>query len=266
LRRDFPRHLALVTAVFTMVMVTMGGLGSGISIPLADFGGWRFTLIAWAGPVLLALFVWIPQLRNNTKPLPANTGSASLWNSTLAWQVSLFMGCQSTAFYVLIAWFPSIMADLQGTSAAQSGWILFIYQIFVLGSVLVVPMLIHRLHDQRWIGVGCSLLILSAFTGLFLAPAQVMSWMVLMGLGAGGSLVLSMTLFGLRTTTATQTVALSGMAQAIGYTLSALTPILIGFIHDQSHAWTIPLLLMIGLAVIQVMMGYLSGRPQVVAT
>ena len=36
LRRDFPAQLALVTALFTMVMVTCGGLGSGIAIPLAN--------------------------------------------------------------------------------------------------------------------------------------------------------------------------------------------------------------------------------------
>ncbi len=40
--------------------------------------------------------------------------------------------------------------------------------------------------------------------------------MIVMGLGAGGALVLSITLFGLRTRHATQSVALSGMAQAVG--------------------------------------------------
>ena len=38
-----------------------------------------------------------------------------------------------------------------------------------------------------------------------------------MGLGAGGSLVLAITLFSLRVSTTTQSVALSGMAQAVGY-------------------------------------------------
>jgi CP family cyanate transporter-like MFS transporter len=51
------------------------------------------------------------------------------------------------------------------------------------------------------------------------------------------------------------------MAQAIGYTMAAVTPILIGFIHDLTGQWTIPLLLMIGLAILQLVMGYLAGRP-----
>ena len=260
LRRDFPTHLALVTALFSMVLVTVGGLGSGLAIPLAEFGGWRFSLVAWAGPVVLALLVWVPLLRHNIPPVSNASASRSLWDSRLAWQVSLFMGCQSTAFYVMIAWFPSMMADLEGISAARAGWILFVFQIFVLGSVMAVLLLIHRCSDQRWIGVGCASLILLAYSGLYLVPAQAMAWMMLMGLGAGGSLVLSMTLFGLRATTAAQSVALSGMAQAVGYTMAAVTPIVIGYIRDQTSSWNLPLLLMLALGAGQVVTGYLSGR------
>jgi len=266
LRRDFPHHIALVTALFTMVLVTMGGLGSGLSVPLAELGGWRFSLVVWSAPVLLALLVWAPQLRNTTQPRTANTGKLSLWNSSLAWQVSLFMGCQSAAFYVLIAWFPSMMSELQDISAARSGWILFIYQLFVLGSVSAVPLLIPRLADQRWIGSGCAMFLMVAYSGLYVDPAHAMVWMMVMGLGAGSSLVLSLTLFGLRTSSAAETVALSGMAQSIGYTLSALMPILLGYIHDQVMAWGMPLMIMIALCLLQVVMGYLSGRPRVIAS
>src|SRR5690606_30407873 len=121
--------------------------------------------------------------------------------------------------------------DLEGISAAQSGWILFVYQIFVLMSVTAIPLLIHRLADQRWIGAGCASLILIGYCGIHWATAQALLWLILMGLGAGGSLVLAMTLFGLRANSAAQTVALSGMAQAVGYMMAALMPILIGYIH-----------------------------------
>lgn len=265
LRREFPRHLALVTALFTMALVTVGGLGSGLSIPLANWGGWRFSLVAWVLPAVLALVVWAPRLRHNTRAVaPSASAGASLWRSALAWQVSLLMACQSTAFYVLIAWLPSMLADLEGISAARAGWILFVYQIFVLLSVMAVPLLIHRLEDQRWIGAGCSSLILLGFLGVMLYTEQAMLWMILMGLGAGGSLVLAMTLFSLRVRTTEQAVSLSGMAQTVGYSMAALTPILIGFIHDQTGSWTIPLLLMTGVAVLQVITGYLAGRPLIV--
>jgi len=261
LRRDFPAQLALVTALFTMVLVTCGGLGSGISIPLADWGGWRFSLVSWALPALLGLAVWAPQLRAHTSPQARADSRPAMWNHLLAWQVSLFMACQSTAFYVMIAWFPSMMNDLAAISAARSGAILFIYQLFVLGSVMLTPVFIHRMRDQRVIGATLSLLILVGFCGLYAAPAHALGWMMVMGLGAGGSLVLAITLFSLRVSTATESVALSGMAQAIGYTMAAITPIFIGYLHDATGHWTVPLQLMIVLALLQLAMGYAAGRP-----
>jgi CP family cyanate transporter-like MFS transporter len=85
--------------------------------------------------------------------------------------------------------------------------------------------------------------------------------MILMGLGAGGALVLAITLFSLRVETAGQSVALSGMAQAVGYLMAAVVPIFIGFIHDLTRQWTAALLLMIALSALQVLVGYLAGRP-----
>jgi MFS transporter, CP family, cyanate transporter len=260
LRREFPAQLTMVTALFTMVLVSCGGLGSGIAIPLAEWGGWRFSLVAWAIPALLGLAIWAPQLREHSRPQVAAQVPLRMWNQPLAWQVSLFMACQSTAFYVMIAWFPSMMSDLVGTSAARSGAILFIYQIFVLASVMLTPVFIHRMQDQRLIGAGLSLLILVGYIGLLFDAAHALGWMIVMGLGAGGALVLSITLFGLRTADAAQSVALSGMAQAVGYTMAAITPILIGLIHDLTRHWTVPLLLMVALAGVQLVMGVLSGR------
>jgi MFS transporter, CP family, cyanate transporter len=267
LRREFPQQLAMVTAIFTISMVVAGSLGSGLAIPLAEWGGWRISLVAWVVPALLAVVVWMPRLKHNSgaMPQPAAARKVSMWSNGLAWQVSLFMACQSTAFYVLIAWLPRMLNDLEGISAAQAGWTLFVYQIFVLLSVVITPVFIHRLSDQRWIGVTCSLLIMIAFGGLLLDTEHAMMWMIVMGLGAGASLVLAMTLLGLRVSTASQSVSLSGMAQSVGYAMAALTPIFIGYLYDHTHQWSVPLLLMLCVSLLQMGSGYLAGRPLTVS-
>jgi len=260
LRRDFPAQVTLVTALFTMVLVICGGLGSGLAIPLANWGGWRVSLVSWVIPAVLALGVWAWQLRAHSAPA-APERKVPLWNQPIAWQVSMFMACQSTAFYVMIAWFPSMMSDLQGISAARSGVILFIYQIVVLGSVMLTPVLMHRMRDQRAIGSALSAMILLGFVGLYFDPAHALGWMIVMGMGAGGALVLAITLFSLRVETAAQSVALSGMAQAVGYLMAAVVPIFIGLVHDLTGQWAVALLLMIALSALQLIMGYLAGRP-----
>jgi CP family cyanate transporter-like MFS transporter len=259
LRRDFPGQIALVMALLTMVMVICGGVGSGIAIPLAEWGGWRVSLVSWALPAVLALLIWMPQLRERSAPATAGK-HAPLWKHSLAWQVSAFMACQSTAFYVLVAWFPSMMHDVAGISAARSGAILFIFQVFVLASVMVTPVFIHRLRDQRAIAVSLSILLLLGYGGLLVDPAHALTWMIVMGLGSGGAFVLAITLFSLRVETAAQSVALSGMAQAVGYSVAALTPIFIGYLHDITHRWQGPLLLMLGIVLLQMIVGYLAGR------
>ncbi|MDQ2641273.1 MAG: MFS transporter [Pseudomonadota bacterium] len=261
IRRDFAGQLTIVTALFTMVLVSCGGAGSGIAIPMAELGGWRFSLGWWIFPALLATLVWLPQLRMHSRPPDSPEAPVRLWNQPLAWQVSLFMACQSTAFFVMVAWFPSMMYDLAGISAARSGVILFVYQVFVLGSVMLTPLFIHRLADQRHLAAVLSALILTGFVGLFVDPVHALGWTIVMGAGAGGSLVLAITLFSLRVSTAAQSVALSGMAQSVGYLMAALLPIAIGFIHDVLHSWTLPLLIMIALSVLQLVVGYMAGRP-----
>jgi CP family cyanate transporter-like MFS transporter len=262
LRRDFPQALATVTALFTMALVMAGGIGSGIAIPLANLGGWRMSMASWIVPAVIGLLVWMPRLREKSRTAAQvePPRKIAVWNSGTAWHVSLFMATQSTAFYVIIAWLPRMLNDLEGISAAESGWILFVYQIFVLVSVMATPVFIHRLHDQRWIAVVCSTLIMAAFGGILLDTHHAMFWMIVMGLGAGGSLVLSMTLFGLRVSTAAQSVALSGMAQSIGYTMSALLPILVGYIYDHTQKWSLPLMIMLVISLAQMASGYLAGR------
>jgi len=260
-RRDFADRLTLVTALYTMAIVSCGGLGSGITVPLAESWGWPNALLIWALPAVLAAVVWLPQLKNSTRPAASggSHGGSNVWRSPLAWQVTLFMGFQSTGFYVYISWFPSIMATY-GVDAAASGWMLFVYQVVVFISTMVVPVFIHRTPDQRWIGFFCGLTLLVSYAGLLFKPDWVMLWMAIGGVGGGGSLVLALTMFGLRASTSHQTVALSGMAQSIGYLMSAVVPVVLGYLHDMTHSWTLPLALMVVSCLLHTIFGWLAGR------
>ena len=51
-----------------------------------------------------------------------------------------------------------------------------------------------------------------------------------------------------RTRTHGGSVALSGFAQGIGYTLGALGPLLVGVLHDLTGGWTAPLAFLLATA------------------
>lgn len=54
-----------------------------------------------------------------------------------------------------------------------------------------------------------------------------------------------MMFFSLRTQNANEAAELSGMAQSLGYLLSAIGPVLFGWLHDVTHSWTAPLCMLV---------------------
>jgi CP family cyanate transporter-like MFS transporter len=273
LKRDFPRDVGRFTGIYSSVQSAAAATASGIAVPLAGASGgegWRIALGVWAGLALIALAVFLPQLRNRT--LPRHTTAAALdphpeqyrspWRTSLGWQVTVLMGMQSTVFYAVLAWWPSI-EESHGLSAEAAGWHQFILQICAIAGSLSTAAILHRWRqDQRAIAVGGTVLVAIGVSGELLFPGIPVLWVVLIGMGAGSLIVLALSLFGLRTRHHGQAAALSGMAQSIGYLLAATGPILIGALHDATSDWTAPLQVLLGVLVIQLVAGYLAGRPR----
>jgi CP family cyanate transporter-like MFS transporter len=191
-------------------------------------------------------------------PPAVHTEGRALWRSPLAWQVSLFMGLQSLAFYVLVAWLPSLLQDV-GLSAAAAGRQAFFYQLACLTGSLVAPLLAARARTQSLHAMGASALSLLGFIGLAGTTPSVF-WVLLGGLGSGASLALSLAFVSLRTHSSSQTATLSGMAQSVGYSLAALGPLGFGLLHDANGGWRMPLAVLWLLVALQCGVGALAGR------
>ncbi|PZG43675.1 MFS transporter [Spongiactinospora gelatinilytica] len=263
IRRSVPGpRIGAVSAMYVTVMGLVAAVSSGVSVPLAQVlpGGWRTSLAWGAVLIVLALAVWIPRLRGDTAQAgPAAPRGATPWRSWLAWQVSLFMGLQSLAFYVTIAWLPSILVH-QGVSAAEAGWMLFFYQVVGLVSSGFLPLLTRGRHDQRWAAVAASASNAAGFVVLLISPELALLSCVLLGLGGGACLVLALTFQSHRAGSTAQAPALAGMAQSIGYLVAAAGPLLLGILHDRTGGWTVPLIVVICLCVPMVAAGFGAGR------
>jgi CP family cyanate transporter-like MFS transporter len=265
-KRDHPGRVGQVTGLYSSVQGAAAALASGFAVPLAGLTqhGWRLALGIWAGLALVALAVFLPQLRNrsvplDTAPVTAPVRHRSPWGSPLAWQVTLFMGAQSTVYYTLITWWPSV-EQAHGTSDAAAGWHLFALQVAGLLANLATARLIPRRPDQRLIALGATGLVAVGIAGELVLPAASLLWIVLAGAGGGASIVLALSLFGLRTRDHHQAAALSGMAQSVGYALAAAGPVLLGALHDATGSWTAPLFVLLAVLVVQAGAGVRAGR------
>nr|WP_296071161.1 MFS transporter [uncultured Actinoplanes sp.] len=268
-KRDFPARIGQITGVYSAVQAVFAATAAGVAVPLAAASsvGWRLPLAIWAVLAVVALAVLAPQLRRRTVVPPflddvrldPATTARSPWRSVLGWQVTAFMALQSTGYFVLVTWLPSI-EKANGVSATAAGVHQFLLNALGIAGSMICSALIPRLRDQRPIGVLAPLLFSVAVAGLLLAPGYGAIWAGLAGVAGGSTIVLALSLFGLRTAHHTQAAALSGMAQSVGYLVAAAGPIAIGALHDASGSWTLALIILLLTDVVLAGFGYLAGR------
>ena len=263
----FPQKFGLMTSIYSTSMGLIASLASGVSIPFATGLnlGWQGALIVWGIPVILAILVWsfLAKANHGSQRFiqKVNSHSNQVWSSPLAWQIAIFMGFQSFLFYVTISWLPEILLS-HGMSMSTAGWLLSFNQIVGLPASFIIPVLAGRFRSQVWFSFSLSLFALVGYGGLLLGtsyPILIIS-IILIGISLGGSFPLALSYIGLRSRSAVQAAELSGMAQSTGYILAAAGPLLIGYLFDQTHRWTTPLITLIVVSVIVMLFGMLSGR------
>lgn len=265
IKQKFSGKVGLMTGMYSTVMNTFAALGSGLSVPLAKgLGlGWRGALTCWAVWAVIAAIVWLPLLHRRVEAVKryrAMSNTGTLWRSPLAWQVTFFMGLQSLIFYVTITWLPDILHD-RGLSVATAGWMVSFMQFAGLPATFLVPVLADRRPNQKAVVVIIGILYITGLAGLFSdSTALVILWIILLGLSQGASISLSLAFLGLRARNAQQAAELSGMAQSVGYLLAGVGPVLFGYLHDFTHTWTIPLIMLIIVSILMLFAGLGAGR------
>lgn len=265
IKRDFAGHIARMTGAYSLTMGGAAALGSALIVPVATTGaGWQGALLTLMVFPLLALLLWLPQLRQRTAA--SLTGAKSLkhrgvWRSLLAWQVTLFLGINSLIYYVIIGWLPA-MLSANGYGEAQAGSLHGLLQLATAAPGLLVPLILPHLRDQRGIAVLVAMMCAVSAAGLWLLPGQAVLWTLMFGFGSGATMILGLTFIGLRTSSAHTAAALSGMSQSVGYLLAACGPPLMGKMHDLSGDWHWPLIACALLAAAMAGFGFCAGREQ----
>ncbi|MFD3514993.1 CynX/NimT family MFS transporter [Streptomyces sp. NPDC058657] len=261
IKRDFPTKVGLLTSAYATVMGGVAAVASGVAVPISEAapGGWSTALGCWVLIALVAVLVWLPQMRGSRPAAQALRGHRLPWGSGLAWAVTAFMGLQSLGFYVVVTWLPQVFQD-NGVSPAAAGWLLFLFQAVAVLTSLAVPGALRWAGDQRALAAVCSAILFAGYLGLFLAPGWALLWSVVLGLGGGACLVLALAFMSMRARDAASAGALSAMAQSIGYLLAAVGPVVFGLLHTVSGGWKVPLLLMCVAAAGQTAVALVAGR------
>jgi CP family cyanate transporter-like MFS transporter len=275
-KESFPARVGLLTGIYTAALQGGSALASAVT-PTLDrlLDGWRPALGIWAGLAVLAMATWLAAARLTPLRRPQDDDAAdppgaapasravNLLRNPLAWQVTALFGLQSFIAYVVMGWLPQVFITA-GIARQTAGLLLGIATVAAVPASLTIPPLAARHRQQSgWIA-GMVICAIAGVLGLLLAPAALpVLWAILTGVGLG---VFSMviTVFSLRTRTAGDTARLSTMAQAIGYLVASLGPLLFGLLHGLTGSWSLPLIMVLAVSGLEIIAGWLAGRDRFV--
>lgn len=272
IKQDFSHRVGLMMGLYSTALFVGAAAASGLTAPLytALGGDWRVALGIWAVPALVALLVWLPQMRRATQAKRASSGETqqpptpfrAILRDPIAIAVTLLMGLQSASYYTLLTWAPTLLQDA-GVAVNTAGFLLA-YSAFpgILAS-LVTPAIAARMKPT-WLPVVIAVALVGAgYLGLALWPAEgATAWMTLLGLGQGASISLSLSFIVWRSPDAHLTGHLSTMAQGFGYLIAGFGPLGIGAVHAATGEWQVPMIVLGIVLIVQLIAGVIASRPE----
>ncbi|OBX24179.1 MULTISPECIES: CynX/NimT family MFS transporter [Bizionia] len=265
IKRNFPHKAGLVTSLYSGIMSLGAAFAAGLSVPLAmEMNlGWRGSLGVWAVLAVIAVIIWIPNLKRINRTVPNRSfkeAMKKLSGSKLVWKLALYMGFQSFAFYVILAWLPAILMD-RGYDASYAGWMLSLSQATGIIGAIFIPIWAGSRKDQRLVIVSLVIVEVIALLGLLFPEIGFTEvWVGLIGMVLGGTFGLALLLIVLRSDDAETAAELSGIVQSIGYFIAATGPFIVGVIYDLTDAWHYALILLVVISFIKLTMGIGVGK------
>ncbi len=267
-KRAFPARTASITGIYVAVLGVCAGLAAALAVPIANASalGWRLSLGVWALLTVFAAVYWGLQSVRTTAP----SGGSSValgdrrvnpWRSPLAWQLSVYMGVQSSVFYVSLTWLPTVEQHL-GFSAVAAGWHMFALQIAGVAGNLLAPVFMRVGPDERFAAVLPGAFFVVSLAGLFWIPGGALLWVTVLGFGTGSAFVVSLSLMATRATDLASAGQLSAMTQGVGYLIAAVIIYAAGAIAGVQILGVLGVLL--GSGVLMATVGFFTGRSRLV--
>ena len=271
-KKYFPDRIGLITSIYVVLLSISTTLPAILAVPIADSSSWRVSLGMWAIFGVLALIPWVSLVVRHRTGTPADQPDEAdavvigrLWRSPLAWAMAIVFGTSSLNAYAMFAWMPQMLHDIADSTPTQAGALLSLYAIMGLPAGLLVPWLATRMGQRVGLLVYAGVaFFLIGDLGLLLIPGTATwLWVAFAGLGP--------LLFPPGARAHQPPFAHPrgfGRAQRIhpgvGYTFGALGPLLVGYLHEVSGGWTVPLIFLGVIALGAAFAGAVVARPHMI--
>ncbi|MGT2426245.1 MFS transporter [Amnibacterium kyonggiense] len=264
IRRDIaPRGRGAATSVYSVAINVGTVITSLVTVPLAGVLGWRVAVAAWSIAGVLTAAVWLVVLRRTRgaaplTPVPTTIATGRFRPDGLAVLIAVAFASQSSSYYGITTWLPTLLADERGYSAAVAGTASSVFQLAGIGGAIVVPLLRLRFRPRTVIGL-IGLLWVSLPVVLLVAPEHFVLGSVLGGIAQGGGFTAIFTIIAEVGGDARRTTALSAFVQTCGYLVAAAAPPAVGAVHQSAGNWIAPMLVVLGSTLCFLVFGVLAA-------
>jgi CP family cyanate transporter-like MFS transporter len=252
IRRWFPAHIGLLSAIFTDGLIIGETIGAGLTVPLMLmlFGpdGWRASFLLWGLPVvvLLAFWLWLapaeprqPAIpiqstmpvssaeieveQHEKKILPAKTPVRTV-------HLGLLLGSGSLIYFGMNAWIANYNQALH--IASMTPYALTLLNAAQLPSSLGVTFFAQRMTGHRWPFIAAGFVCMCSILFWIFGPTSLEPlWAALLGTSSALVFTLGLALPALLAAP-TKVARLAGATLSIGYSMAFIGPFIGGGLWD----------------------------------
>ncbi|HEY1155527.1 MAG TPA: MFS transporter [Arthrobacter sp.] len=261
IREHFASRTSLMTAVYTVTMTTGGTLTSVLVVPLAQALGSPSAAVGAVGIAAVAAFLgFLPvAMHAHRHTVRTAAGHVSPWpllRTRKGQLLTAIFTLQALLAYALLSWFPYMLTTM-GLGASESGLMFGLMQLVSVPAGMVLIALGARPGMLRPAFYLVSITMVVGIAALLVLPVALAAIpAILLGFGLG-IFPLVMVMISRSGTSTAETTALSTLAQSSGYLLATVGPFGMGLLHSATGGWSLPLVLLLGLALVQIVVSHL---------
>jgi CP family cyanate transporter-like MFS transporter len=239
IRTHFADRISLATALYTLTMTTGATAVAALIVPVAQQLGSPSAGMGSIGILAVcACLGFLPIALHAHRNAPADKAARlspwSLLRTRTGLLLTLGFTVQALLAYAVMSWFPYMLVTL-GLTAAQAGLMFGLMQLVSVPAGMVVLAIGSR---PRMLRPAFYLVTLATVLGVLAMLVLPVTWAPL-------------------------TAVLLGFGFGI-FPLATLGPFGMGLLHSATGTWTLPLILLLAVAVGQVAVGHLlTARPKV---
>lgn len=255
----------LITGIYITIMGVFAAISIAVAVPLASATswGWRLAMVPWLVIGLFSSAWWL--IRNSKSSASHQMQLPSKFHRQLlrnpgAWSIAVYFGLQSMIYYGSATWLPAILVS-KGYSLSDAGYAVSITGL--IGSLIgiMVPHYSSKLPNLQLLLATLGVILAACFLGIIFDNGwHLIIWLLISNIAFSTTFTLSLLLTVKRSMHASETRSLSIMAQAIGYTMSALAPGIVGVMFDVTLNWNIALIFPVVLSIALGTVGYFAGK------